>query len=135
MPHEPADEQAGESAGARTPRRRALRAAGAGALGLGLGGLTLTALATPGGGPPDPRATPGRRPLPTPEGPTPEGPTPEGPTPEGPSSEGPGSVRRAPHLPPGFTKTFTATPSAAASRGTARSTPPPRRTSGARPAG
>lgn len=101
MPQQSADEQAGESAGARTPRRRVLRAAGAGALGLGLGlgGLTLTALATPGGGPPDPRATPGRRPLPVP--------TPEGPSSEGPSPEGPGSVRRAPHLPPGFTKTFT----------------------------
>lgn len=65
------------------PRRHVLRTAGAGALGLGLGGITLTAVTVPHGGAPQPQATS----IPTPEG--------------------LGSVEQAPHLPAGFTKTFT----------------------------
>ncbi|MEV0689353.1 alpha/beta hydrolase [Streptomyces sp. NPDC050388] len=65
------------------PRRHVLRTAGAGALGLGLGGIALTAVTGPRGGAPQPQATS----IPTPEG--------------------LGSVGQAPHLPAGFTKTFT----------------------------
>ncbi|MGW4566522.1 alpha/beta fold hydrolase [Streptomyces sp. NPDC004561] len=65
------------------PRRHVLRTAGAGALGLGLGSVALTAATMPHGGATHPGATP----IPTPEG--------------------LGSVGQAPHLPAGFTKTFT----------------------------
>jgi pimeloyl-ACP methyl ester carboxylesterase len=65
------------------PRRHVLRTAGAGALGLGLGGVAPTAVTMPGSAPPDSHV----KPEPTPEG--------------------LGSVVQAPHLPPGFTKTFT----------------------------
>ncbi|WP_406466860.1 alpha/beta hydrolase [Streptomyces hirsutus] len=65
------------------PRRHVLRTAGAGALGLGLGGIALTAVTASRGGAPQPQATS----IPTPEG--------------------LGSVGQAPHLPAGFTKTFT----------------------------
>lgn len=69
------------SAGLR--RRHVLRTAGAGALGLGLGSIALTAVTMPHDVAPQPQATP----MPTPEV--------------------LGSVGQAPHLPPGFTKTFT----------------------------
>ncbi|MEU6557171.1 alpha/beta hydrolase [Streptomyces sp. NPDC046915] len=72
-----------DQANAALPRRHVLRTAGAGALGLGLGGVALTAVTLPRGGAPQPRTTS----IPTPED--------------------LGFVGQAPHLPAGFTKTFT----------------------------
>src|SRR5690349_21458563 len=83
MPQESANENSGDEVNARMSRRHVLRVAGTGTLGLGLGGVALTAVTMPGGGSPGPHVTP----VPTPEG--------------------LGTVRQAPHLPPGFTKTFT----------------------------
>ncbi|MGW2939518.1 alpha/beta fold hydrolase [Streptomyces sp. NPDC001156] len=83
MPQEPANENPTDGFGTRMPRRDVLRAAGTGALGLGVGGVTLTGAATPDDGSPSPQGTP----VPTPEG--------------------LGTVQQAPHLPSGFTRTFT----------------------------
>ncbi|MGI5133527.1 alpha/beta fold hydrolase [Streptomyces sp. CA-106110] len=83
MPRESANENSGDQVNARMPRRHVLRTAGVGALGLGLGGVAPTAVTMPGSAPPDSHV----KPDPTPEG--------------------LGSVVQAPHLPPGFTKTFT----------------------------
>ncbi|MFI6359875.1 alpha/beta fold hydrolase [Streptomyces sp. NPDC050743] len=83
MPREPANQNPTDGFGPRMPRRDVLRAAGTGALGLGLAGVTLTGAATPGGGSPSPHGTP----VPTPGS--------------------LGTVQQAPHLPSGFTRTFT----------------------------
>jgi pimeloyl-ACP methyl ester carboxylesterase len=71
-----------DAAEAQMTRRGLIRAAGVGALALSLGGAALAATAAPAAA-----SNPTSPPLPTPTG--------------------PGSVSQAPHLPPGFRRTFT----------------------------
>ncbi|MFF8918870.1 alpha/beta fold hydrolase [Streptomyces sp. NPDC015032] len=81
MSQAPGNSDADDRTNAGLPRRHVLRTAGAGALGLGLGGIALTAVTLPQDGASQPHATG--------------------------TPDGLGSVEQAPHLPAGFTRTFT----------------------------